>query len=261
MFAQRALLSRMARIELATGPRHAPGDVIAGRLAGALGAPVVLARLEHRPEARRAVVVARTCASEADGSFAIEVPDSALPSVAGRRCAIAYAVRSLDNAMRGSDGVEIVAMGPAHLDAGSGRIDRVLPDREARHFRIELAEAAIHGGGVLTGRVHHGRPWLGGPITVEVRCSEWWRTRLAFHGVPQWETAMLWRRDRRLDVDPDATWSGFSFGLPPWLPPAVEAHSIAWRYEVRATRARWLLDETATLTPLVFEDVPRIEAL
>jgi hypothetical protein len=40
---------------------------------------------------------------------------------------------------------------------------------------------------------------------VEVRTNEWWRTRFAFHGTPQWDTGMLWRSERRLDVDPDAT--------------------------------------------------------
>ena len=106
----------------------------------------------------------------------------------------------------------------------------------------------------MAGRVHrHGR-WPAAPITVEVRCEECWRTRLPFHGVPQWQTATLWCSERRLEMDPDATWAGFAFALPPWLPPAVEGRSIAWRYELWATRARRVRDETATLTPLLFED-------
>jgi hypothetical protein len=39
------------------------------------------------------------------------------------------------------------------------------------------------------------------------------------------------------------------------LPPAVEARTIAWRYELRARRrVRHWFDETAALTPLLHED-------
>jgi hypothetical protein len=91
-------------------------------------------------------------------------------------------------------------------------------------------------------------------MTVEVRCEECWRTRYAFHGVPEWQTATLWRSERPLEMDPDATWTGFAFAVPPGLPPAVEGRSIAWRYELWAKRARRVRDETATLTPLLLED-------
>ena len=54
----------------------------------------------------------------------------------------------------------------------------------------------------------------------------------------------------------DAHWRGFSFELPDGLPPAVEARSIAWRYEVEARRSvRFGPDDRALITPLASVNV------
>jgi hypothetical protein len=56
-------------------------------------------------------------------------------------------------------------------------------------------------------------------------------------------------------TDPDASWAAFCFTLPDHLPPAVEARTIAWRYELRAQRhVRHWFNETAARTPLLHED-------
>ena len=49
-------------------------------------------------------------------------------------------------------------------------------------------------------------------------------------------------------------WVPFHFDLPQWLPPAVEATTLAWRYELIAQRSvRYWFDETAVITPLLHE--------
>ena len=65
----------------------------------------------------------------------------------------------------------------------------------------------------------------------------------------------MWLAARGEPLDAD-NWRGFSFELPDWLPPAIEARSIAWRYEVEVRRTvRLAPDERAVLTPLGFVDV------
>jgi hypothetical protein len=65
----------------------------------------------------------------------------------------------------------------------------------------------------------------------------------------------LWEAEHPLAIDQDAGWAAFCFALPDRLPPAVEARTIAWRYELRAQRTvRHWFNETAALTPLLHED-------
>jgi len=54
-----------------------------------------------------------------------------------------------------------------------------------------------------------------------------------------------------LDGLADAHWAGFAFTLPADLPTAVEARSVAWRYEIEARRPlRLRPDERALAVPI-----------
>jgi hypothetical protein len=137
---------------------------------------------------------------------------------------------------------------------------RLVGDYEARRFHIELATARLVGGGTIAGRVHRDRELTAGPIIVRARCMEAWRDappRIpivpARHSmrVPRWHERTLWSEELVLDGLADAHWAGFEFALPADLPPAVEARSMAWRYEVMARRPlRLRPDEHAVAVPL-----------
>jgi hypothetical protein len=90
-----------------------------------------------------------------------------------------------------------------HIDDAPCRIDRLIPNRDARNFHLELSEAALHGGCRIAGRVHRHRAWRPHPMTIAVGCRESWRlpARTA-RGVPSWGEAWLWRHLGRLEVDP-----------------------------------------------------------
>ena len=126
---------------------------------------------------------------------------------------------------------------------------------DARHFHIELSDARLEGGGQLVGRVHRHGDWPSGEIAVRARCLECWRaTTLAARGLPHWEFETLWERHHAILIDRDSTWAPFEFDVPQWLPPAVEATTFAWRYELITQRSvRYWFDETAAITPLLHE--------
>ena len=99
-------------------------------------------------------------------------------------------------------------------------------------------------------------------MTMEVRCSECWRSPAhGSHGVPQWRAAPLWQHAAVVKIDADTTWSPFDVALPPALPPAIEARTIACRYEVvmRRRGRRWP-GETAARTPLLPEETAAVWA-
>ena len=137
---------------------------------------------------------------------------------------------------------------------------RLVGDCEARRFHVELSTARLAGGGVIAGRVHRDRELAAGPIIVRARCIEAWREappRIpilpARHSmrVPRWHERTLWSEELVLDGLADAHWAGFEFALPADLPPAVEARSVAWRYEIQARRPlRLRPDECAIAFPL-----------
>jgi hypothetical protein len=143
-----------------------------------------------------------------------------------------------------------------HLPTPRSGFDRLLADWDARHFHIELFDAQLQGGGRLVGRVHRHGCWPPGPIEVRACCLESWRFRPASEcGTPQWHASCLWEAEHPLTIDPDARWAAFRFTLPDHLPPAVEARTIAWRYELHAQRhVRHWFNETAARTPLLHED-------
>ena len=230
----------------------AAGDTVVGTVAG--GARVAILRVERRPHNIRVLKIAEAPATPPTGAFRLSVPDDALPSTAGERCTCSYLVRARTaDAARCMDLVVMATASP-HLVSGSWPPDRLLANWDARHFHIELLDAELHGGGRLSGRVHRHATWTAEPIVVTARCLECWTASApAYRGVPQWHTAPLWEDARPVRVDPDATWAPFGFELPDRLPTAVEASTIAWRYELIARRhVRHWFDETAALTPLLF---------
>ena len=242
--------------------RCAAGDAVGGRVVDAeTTAPVVLERVEARPHGRRAFVVARA-ATAADGTFVLAVPAPALPTAGGVRCALSYRVRAGGAATLVQAPLTVTAAARPHLDDAPGRVDRLIRNWDARHFHIEVSDAALHGGGRIAGRVHRHGPWRPHPMTIAVGCRESWRLPVrAARGAPAWGEAWLWRHVGRLEVDPDATWAGFDLALPGRLPPAVEARTIAWRYEIvvrcRPRRGR---TETAARTPLLHEEAAPVLA-
>ena len=90
-------------------------------------------------------------------------------------------------------------------------------------------------------------------MTVDVSCREAWRLPVrGARGVPGWGGAWLWRHAATLEVGTHATWAPFELRSPSRLPPAVEARTIAWRYEnLLRRRTRHGPDET----PLLHEEL------
>jgi hypothetical protein len=139
---------------------------------------------------------------------------------------------------------------------------RLVGDYEARRFHVELSTAQLTGGGTIAGRVHRDRELASGPIVMRARCLEAWREAPprvplvpARHSMrfPRWHERTLWSQELVVDGLAEAHWAAFEFTLPPELPPAVEARSIAWRYEVEARRPlRLRPDERAITVPLGF---------
>jgi hypothetical protein len=238
---------------LMDAPRSTAGETLTGRVAGGRdGDPVALVRTERRPRGDRVFIVARGEAGP-DGTFAIAVPDAALPTAAGSRCSLAYHVRAGDL----TAAVEIDAAARPHLDDSPRcRVDRLIPNWDARRFHIEVSDAALEGGGRIAGRVHRDGPWRAGTLTIDVSCRESWRLPpRSARGIPGWGSGWLWRHIERLEVDPAATWIPFDLALPAPLPPAVEARTIAWRYEILVRRrTRSGLGETAARTLLLHEE-------
>jgi hypothetical protein len=137
---------------------------------------------------------------------------------------------------------------------------RLVGDYEARRFHVELSAAVLHGGGAIAGRVHRDRELNAGPIIVRARCIEAWREAPprvpilpARHSMrlPRWHDRTLWSCELVLDGLADARWAPFEFAIPEGLPPAIEARSVAWRYEIEARRPlRLRFDERAISVPL-----------
>ena len=70
--------------------------------------------------------------------------------------------------------------------------------------------------------------------------------------LPTWRDHLLGEHARPVPIEPDACWAPFCFELPEGLPGAVEATTIAWRYELLVERGvRHWFNETAALTPLL----------
>lgn len=229
------------------------GDTVVGQLHGVLApATVRLVRVERAPSGDRALVVGQRQAGE---RFELAIPPAALPSACGAECSLSYVLQAGRGDVIARTGLEVSAATRVHLDRSLAWADRLVRNWDANHFHIELSDALLRGGGRIAGRVHRDAAWRSGAMRVVVRCSECWRSDGLPHGMPQWRASPLWEAEQQLEIDRSAAWARFAFDLPEGLPPAVEARSIAWRYEVVARRrVRHWFDETAALTPLVHED-------
>jgi hypothetical protein len=138
--------------------------------------------------------------------------------------------------------------------------ERLVSSYPGRMLHIELAIAELHGGGRIEGRVHRDGTPATGSLVVRVRCIESWRVsprpgRWLLMGraqaIPVWRQEVCFEESRELDSLEGVHWLGFAFTLPDGLPPAVEARTVAWRYEVEARRSvRFGPDDRALLTPL-----------
>jgi hypothetical protein len=236
--------------------RYAAGETVVARVLGVTSpVAVALLRVEHRPCANRAVVVAEAHLGVLSGSFELTIPPSALPTARGAVCALSYVLQARAGGVIARAGLEISAVAHAHLDHSVCWADRLISNWDARHFHIELSEAVLHGGGRIAGRVHRHGPWSEGAMAIVVRCSECWHSSaVPVRGIPQWRQSTLWEAEQTLVLDRDATWMPFGFDLPGELPPAVEARTIAWRHELVARRrVRHWFDEKAALTPLLHD--------
>jgi hypothetical protein len=230
------------------------GTVISGHVA-LDDATVALLRHERVPHRDHMFKVVEARPSRSDGTFALSVPDQMLPSASGERCELRYIVCARSE--REAYGVPLVVTASAHPHVAGDPFapERPLMSWDARHFHIELSDARLEGGGQLLGRVHRHGDWPPGEIVVTARCLECWRAAtLAARGLPRWEFETLWERRHGIRTDPDSTWAPFEFELPQRLPPAVEATTLAWRYELITQRSvRYWFDETAAVTPLLHE--------
>ena len=241
-------------------PHVAAGDTIGGRLAGFGGVvEVAIVRHERSPARERTVEVASATLREGRAQrYALDLPADVPPTASGRQCALEYAIvakEALGDGRVAHAPVTVAAVGCPHLESRRPAADPTLGNAPARRFHIELFAADLRGGGQISGRIHrHGR-WAPGAFGVELSCVEAWKAPApSFAGVSYWERDLLWSARTEVESDPDRTWVPFEFDLPADLPPAVEAHALAWRYELTAHRhARIGIDEYAVLTPLLFE--------
>jgi hypothetical protein len=143
--------------------------------------------------------------------------------------------------------------------------ERFVASFSGRRMHLELSYADLRGGGRIEGRAHVDRAPARGALLAFVRCIESWRVsprpgRWVLHGranaIPIWRQELWFEEHAELEPLDGAHWRAVSFDLPDWLPPAVEARSIAWRYEVEVRRSvRFGPDDRAVITPLGYVDV------
>ena len=156
---------------------------------------------------------------------------------------------------------------PEQLDPGSraALADRLIASFAGRRMHVELAHAELRGGGRIEGRVHVDREPARGRLVAIVRCVESWRVsprpgrwilQSRANAIPMWRHEVWFEQRRELESLDNANWRGFAFDLPDELPPAVEARSVAWRYEIEVRRSvRLGPDDRAVLTPLGYVEV------
>jgi hypothetical protein len=237
--------------------RYAAGETVVALVDGVTApVPVALVRLETRQCGESVIVMDEQYLGDRYGVLALTLPLGALPTATGAECALSYAVQVRADGVIARAGLEVSAEARPHVATGSSGGDPLIAGWDARHFHLELGDALLHGGGRIAGRVHRHGPWCSGAIVVRGRCDECWRPGgPAARAIPFWEGRTLWAAEERIDLDPDTSWAPFRFELPPGLPAAVEARTIAWRYELRASRRRrHRPDETAALTPLLYDE-------
>ena len=247
------------------------GRALAPASAGLVG--VELVRVEQSPSGATTFRVASAVASE-DGAFELAIPDDAPPGFEGRECSLGYAVRATavgEEVLEAFSIESLIAPTlPEQLDpaARAALSERFVASFPGRRMHLELVHPDLRGGGRIAGRVHVDRAPARGRLVASVRLLEAWRLtprpgRWMLQG--RANGVSLWRQETRFEAREElepldaGNWRGFSFDLPDGLPPAIEARSIAWRYEVEVRRSvRLGPDERAVLTPLGFVEVSGI---
>ena len=233
------------------------GDLLRGRVPGGAREVQVLRR-ERTPTGSFTVHVAGLELAGAD-SFAIELPAGAVPTWECEPCGVGY----LAVARRGPRGrrehvgsAEFGVRGPAPAASPPLHLyDRLIANFDGRHFRVELAQGTLAGGGTVSGRAHLQPGHELRPQSAIARCMESWRLdrSLKPNRPPTWHIGTLWEESVDIDWSQPGTWAPFAFRLPDGLPPAFEGPMMAWRYEVELRRRRrFRLAHRAVLTPTGF---------
>ena len=256
--------------------RAAAGEIVHGRIErpdDSTRVAVELVRVEHSPVGAFSYHVAGA-ELDSDGSFGLAVPDDAPPDVVGSECSLQYAIRAVAGRDEARQPVSIAAEQavarptlPEQLDLSerAALSERLVASFSGRRMHVELSDAELRGGGRIEGRIHLDRAPASGRLLATVRCIESWRMsprpgRLVLmsraNAIPLWRQRVSFEHGLELESLDDAHWRAFSFELPDGLPPAVEARSIAWRYEVEARRSvRIGPDDRALITPLASVNV------
>jgi hypothetical protein len=251
--------------------RAAAGETVHGRVErpdASTRVVVELMRVEHSPAGAASYHVVGT-EPERDGAFMLAIPDLAPPDVTGSECSLHYVVRAVaardevreSFAVVPDDGaVRPILPEQLGLSERASLSERLVASFAGRRMHVELSDADLRGGGRVEGRVHLDRAPAGGRLLASVRCVESWRVsprpgRLVLmsraNAIPLWRHRVSFEECLELESLDDAHWRAFSFALRDGLPPAIEARSVAWRYEVEARRSvRIGPDDRAMLTPL-----------
>ncbi len=156
------------------------------------------------------------------------------------------------------------------------RFRGIEPPQDARGFGISLDEADPDGGGQIAGRVErHNKRRDRRPVLVEVRCEASWvdiapqlvgRKRLSHWStyaeirnrhVPIWLEEEIFRAELNVGPLDDDNWRHFSFELPDDVPRALEGTFVAFRWRVRARRARRVGTELASV-PLLYVEQQKL---
>ncbi|MGN6379054.1 MAG: hypothetical protein ACTHNU_08905 [Gaiellales bacterium] len=239
-------------------PVAAAGGVVGGSVPGA--DEVELVRRERTPGARGTFHVAFGLPGT-DGRFQLDVPKDAPPSTATDRCTLGYGViarRRGSRRQRAAVAEELeITCGEPHAHTEDYPRDRLIASFDARGFHVELADAALRGGGRLRGRVHGDRATRPAGLLVSARFLECWRLDRGWNVryQPIWRDLCVWEADACPAAWLEgATWAPFEFSIPAHLPPAVEGRILAWRYEIEARRPlRFVPDQRAVITPIGFQ--------
>jgi hypothetical protein len=238
--------------------RWEAGDAIRGEVTGD-HPEVRLVRVETSPMGEVPLVIAT--AEVRDGRFELPLPGGIAPTLRGRRCTIDYVMRAGVRKREPGDPMAVVTIAnpgvPARVKEAEPLLDRMISRFDSRHFHLELAHADLRGGGELQGRVHWDKGDPPPMVHVTARCDEAWRADrgvVNMHHPPLWQWESLWQERHELEWPDGPRWLSYAFRIPEGLPPAVEATTIAWRYEFEVSRpVRLGMHERAVATPIGFD--------
>jgi len=238
------------------------GGSLSGEVRGADGpVAITIVRLERSPSATLSFGLSDCEVVPVGGRAEFELPlsDSLPPGWSGERTGLGYAIRGLSGSRRNRrhGAVPLVISGGEQLIHQSHHADRVIASHPGRRFHLELSDVRLQGGGHIQCRVHADQGLDEGSVVIVARFEEAWRTNLRIRNrrhPPLWNSRSLWQEQATVELGGDRRWYPCRFDIPVGLPPAVEARTLAWRYEIDARRApRRGVADRAALTPLRFD--------